>query len=183
MSFTMRIIVVLLLSHTFSLLNALNVPLPPRCRYPERCEALHGRFQESNRRSQSQLFSSSDPSPPLSISEQQTLGVLGTVCAIIVFISEYTLASTGCGVPAGPYGLFGLAEGISYLGVVGVAGYSAFTKIRTGSGLPAGPAGLLEAAEGLSFLAILVGLIVLFLQVNNYGYIPNAVPMEGGMCQ
>ena len=51
-----------------------------------------------------------------------------------------------------------------------------------GSGLPAGPAGLLGAAEGLSFLAIAVGLVVLVLQVTNYGYIPNAVPMEGAMC-
>ena len=52
-----------------------------------------------------------------------------------------------------------------------------------GSGLPAGPYGLLGAAEGVSFLAVLAGLIVLVLQVTNFGYIPNAVPMEGGMCQ
>ena len=52
-----------------------------------------------------------------------------------------------------------------------------------GSGLPAGKYGLLGAAEGLSFLAVFAGLIVLVLQVTNYGYIPNAVPMEGGICQ
>jgi len=51
-----------------------------------------------------------------------------------------------------------------------------------GSGLPAGPAGILGAAEGLSFLSIAVGLTVFFLQITNYGYIPNAVPMEGAMC-
>jgi hypothetical protein len=51
-----------------------------------------------------------------------------------------------------------------------------------GSGLPAGPGGVLGAAEGLSFLAIGIGLVVLVLQITNYGYIPNAVPMEGGMC-
>lgn len=54
--------------------------------------------------------------------------------------------------------------------------------LQQGSGLPSGPAGLLGAAEGLSFLAALVGVVVLVLQVTNYGYIPNAVPMEGGMC-
>jgi hypothetical protein len=54
--------------------------------------------------------------------------------------------------------------------------------VLQGSGLPAGPGGLLGAAEGLSFLAIVAGLVVLALQVTNYGYIPNAVPMEGGMC-
>ena len=51
-----------------------------------------------------------------------------------------------------------------------------------GSGLPAGPGGLLGAAEGLSYVAIAAGAVVLLLQVTNYGYIPNAVPMEGGMC-
>lgn len=41
----------------------------------------------------------------------------------------------------------------------------------------------LVAAEALSYLAIVYGLVVLALQIVNYGYIPNAVPMEGGMCQ
>jgi hypothetical protein len=40
----------------------------------------------------------------------------------------------------------------------------------------------LGAAEGLSFLAILAGVVVLVFQVVDYGYIPNAVPMDGGMC-
>ena len=54
--------------------------------------------------------------------------------------------------------------------------------ILQGKGLPAGPGGILGAAEGLSYLALLAGLLVLFAQVTNYGYIPNAVPVEGGMC-
>jgi hypothetical protein len=96
--------------------------------------------------------------------------------------SEFTLKTTGCGIPAGPFGLFGLVEGISYLIVTGMAVYSVVTKVQTGRGLPAGPYGLLGAAEGLSFLTIAFGLVVLALQIVNYGYIPNAVPMEGGMC-
>ena len=96
--------------------------------------------------------------------------------------SESVLFQTGCGLPAGPLGLVGAAEGISYLSVVGLVGYSLYTKIRTGEGLPSGPGGLLGAAEGISYLAILAGLVVLGLQVTNYGYIPNAVPMEGAMC-
>ena len=51
------------------------------------------------------------------------------------------------------------------------------------TGLPAGKLGLLGLAEGLSFLAIVAGVVVLGLQVTNYGYIPNAVPTEGGICQ
>lgn len=36
---------------------------------------------------------------------------------------------------------FAALEGISYLAVVGIAGWSLYTKITTGKGLPAGPAG------------------------------------------
>jgi len=96
--------------------------------------------------------------------------------------SESVLFQTGCGLPAGPAGLVGAAEGVSYLGVVGLVGFSLFTKITTGSGLPPGPRGVLGLAEGLSYLAVLAGIFVLIAQVTNFGYIPNAVPMEGGMC-
>ena len=115
-------------------------------------------------------------------SDQVLLGSAGTIASLATFYSEFTLKSTGCGLPAGPFGLFGAVEGISYLGVAGLAGFSLFKKVKTGSGLPAGPGGLLGLAEGLSFLAILVGFIVLAFQILDYGYIPNAVPMEGGMC-
>jgi len=115
-------------------------------------------------------------------SDQGVVGAVGSVMALTVFFSEFTLFSTGCGLPAGPFGLIGLAEGLSYFGMVGISGYSVFVKFRTGNGLPAGPLGLLGAAEGLSFLAMIVGSVVLVAQIVNYGYIPNAVPMEGGMC-
>lgn len=61
--------------------------------------------------------------------------------------------------------------------------YSCLTcPSEQGSGLPSGPFGLLGAAEGLSYLAALAGIVALVLQMTNFGYIPNAVPMEGGMC-
>ncbi|KAL7531556.1 hypothetical protein ACHAXR_004109 [Thalassiosira sp. AJA248-18] len=119
----------------------------------------------------------------LSESESSILGIAGIVAANIMIYSESVLFRTGCGLPAGPAGLVGAAEGVSYLGVVGLVAFSLFTKIRTGKGLPSGPGGYLGAAEGLSYLAIIGGVIVLAAQVTNYGYIPNAVPMEGGMCQ
>lgn len=118
----------------------------------------------------------------LSESDQGVVGALGTVASLITLYSEYTLKMTGCGLPAGPAGLLGLAEGLSYISVVGIGGFSLFTKIKQGRGLPAGPGGLLGAAEGLSFVAIFVGLVVLAFQILDYNYIPNAVPMEGGMC-
>jgi hypothetical protein len=115
-------------------------------------------------------------------SDQTILGATGVVASAIMLYSEYTLKQTGCGLPAGPAGLIGAAEGLSYLYVVGLTGFSLWKKVKTGSGLPAGPGGILGAAEGLSFLAIAAGLVVLGFQVLDYGYIPNAVPMEGGMC-
>jgi hypothetical protein len=118
----------------------------------------------------------------MSESDQGVVGAVGTVASLITLYSEYTLKTTGCGLPAGPAGLLGLAEGLSYLSVVGIGAFSLYTKMKRGHGLPAGPGGLLGAAEGLSFLAIVAGLIVLVFQIVDYNYIPNAVPMEGGMC-
>lgn len=118
----------------------------------------------------------------LSESDQFTVGIVGVIASLIVFYSEYTLKMTGCGLPAGPFGLYGAMEGISYLIIVAIAAFSAYTKVSSGSGLPAGPVGLLGAAEGLAYLSILTGLVVLGFQIIDYGYIPNAVPMEGGMC-
>jgi hypothetical protein len=147
-------------------------------------------FHRGNRRSISRRLnksSSSAVAPPqmsrtTSESDQIVLGVSGILASAIMLYSEFTLKTTGCGLPAGPLGIWGAAEGISYVGVLALATYSIYTKIRTGSGLPAGPFGLLGAAEGLSFLAIVVGIAVLGFQILDYGYIPNAVPVEGGIC-
>lgn len=107
---------------------------------------------------------------------------LGLVAAPVVLYSEYVLQTTGCGLPAGPGGALGALEGISYLTVAGIFLWSIVKKVRTGTGLPAGPAGLLGAVEGLSFLAVLAGVVVLGLNLKEYGSIPEAVPTEGGRC-
>jgi hypothetical protein len=67
----------------------------------------------------------------LSESDQGVLGAVGSAMALTVFYSECTLFSTGCGLPAGPFGLLGLAEGLSYLGIIGIGGYSLFVKVRS----------------------------------------------------
>ena len=109
-------------------------------------------------------------------------GAGGVFASAVVLYSEFTLKTTGCGLPAGPFGAVGAVEGISYLAVIGIAGASLATKAKTGSGLKAGPGGLLGLAEGLAFTAIVVGLVVLAFQFNDYGYLPNAIPVEGGRC-
>lgn len=113
-----------------------------------------------------------------------TYGAIGAglVANPIMWWSLFTLKTTGCGLPAGPFGLLGAAEGVSYLVVVGFVGAALYKKATTGSGLPAGPAGLLGAAEGLSFLSVAAGLAVLGFQLADYGYLPEAVPVEGGTC-
>lgn len=119
----------------------------------------------------------------LSSSEVTSLATVGLITSTVMLYSESVLFRTGCGLPAGPYGITGAIEGISYLGTISLVAYSLYTKIRTGSGLPVGPGGVLGAAEGLAYIAIFAGFWVLLSQLANYGYIPNAIPVEGGMCQ
>lgn len=123
-----------------------------------------------------------EPDASESDAETGAYGALGSAASLVVLYSEFTLKTTGCGLPAGPFGVVGAVEGVSYLAIVGIVGASLATKYRTGSGLPAGPGGLLGAAEGLAYLAAVAGLVVLAFQFADYGYLPNAVPMEGGMC-
>lgn len=115
--------------------------------------------------------------------DQFALGLVGTKMSLVMLLSEYVLKTTACGLPAGPYGVIGAVEGLSYLGVTSLVALSLYCKVTTGSGLPSGPKGILGLAEGMSYLAVIVGIIVLVYQVRDFGYIPNAVPMEGGMCR
>jgi hypothetical protein len=113
-----------------------------------------------------------------------TYGAIGAGLAAqpVTWWSLYTLKTTGCGLPAGPFGLLGAAEGVSYLVVVGFVSAAIFSKVTRGSGLPAGPGGLLGAAEGLSFLSAAAGLVVLGFQLSDYGFLPEAIPVDGGRC-
>lgn len=106
--------------------------------------------------------------------------MLGITASLVVLFSEYTLKTTGCGLPAGPFGIVGAVEGLSYLGVVGICANAAskfFSEDEEGD------TGARRIATTLGVSAALVGIAVLALQIADYGYIPNAVPMEGGMCE
>ena len=87
------------------------------------------------------------------------------------------MATTGGGLPAGPFGALGLLEGLSYLAIVGFVGASLLSKVQSGTGLPAGPAGLLGLSEGLSFLSLLAGLATLAYVATGQGCVPNALPI------
>jgi hypothetical protein len=103
-------------------------------------------------------------------------GTLGSAANVVTLYSLYVLRTTGCGLPPGFLGLEGAAEGISYLIVVGIFGWSAITKVQTGSGLPAGPLGLLGLAEGLSFLTVFGGIGVALLNLVTYNFLPGFLP-------
>ena len=91
------------------------------------------------------------------------------VCAVC----RWTLKTTGKGLPEGPGGIFGALEGVSYLVVLGIIGWSVSTKVRTGSGLPSGPGGALGAVEGLSYLSILGAAAVFGLTFLERGSLPG----------
>jgi hypothetical protein len=79
-----------------------------------------------------QLYSSSNnEDESMSESNQGILGAIGCVASLTVLYSEFVLLNTGCGLPAGPYGLVGLVEGLSYLTVIGIAKLSLYTKNKT----------------------------------------------------
>ena len=149
-------------------------PLPRAAHASRRPAAL--RAQRTRR-----TVAASASDEPLS-SLDSALLVLGGVSAPICLFSEWTLFQTGCGVPAGPGGVFGAIEGVSYLGLVAFLVASVQRKVTTGTGLPAGPGGALGAVEGVVYLTALLGLGVAGQQLLTAGELPNAIPVEGGKC-
>jgi hypothetical protein len=65
---------------------------------------------------------------------------VGVVALPVVAWSEFTLVSTGCGLPPGPGGALGALEGLCYVGMGGLLTWSLVSRINTGKGLPAGDA-------------------------------------------
>jgi len=119
------------------------------------------------------LYGSGSGKLPLGIA-----GIAGVCAQPLVWVSLFSVATTGGGLPAGPFGLLGLAEGLSYLTIVGFVAATLISKVRAGSGLPAGPGGLLGAAEGLSFISLAAGLAVLaYTATGTTGCVPNALPL------
>ena len=132
---------------------------------------------------------------------------IGSIAAAMVVLrSEFVLKTTGCGLPAGPYGVVGAMEGLSYVVVVLTCATAIANYVSSSSAAAAAPAPAVVVddensssssartsstiasttkliAIALSSTAILLGIIVVIFQVLDYGYIPNAVPMKGGMCE
>ena len=56
--------------------------------------------------------------------------VLGAVSNPLVLYSLFVLKTTGSGLPPGPFGLYGAAEGVGFLVVFGIVGWSLATKVK-----------------------------------------------------
>ncbi|KAK9797086.1 hypothetical protein WJX73_006883 [Symbiochloris irregularis] len=107
------------------------------------------------------------------------LATAALVAVPVVLWSEYTLKVTGCGLPPGPSGALGAAEGVSYIAVAAVAVWSLASAIRLRGGRApreGGQPGWRTAAVGSVYATISAGLVVLGLQVHDRGYIPGALP-------
>eukprot|EP00244_Chara_vulgaris_P011639 TRINITY_DN5861_c0_g1_i1.p1 TRINITY_DN5861_c0_g1~~TRINITY_DN5861_c0_g1_i1.p1 ORF type:complete len:285 (-),score=25.95 TRINITY_DN5861_c0_g1_i1:396-1223(-) len=98
----------------------------------------------------------------------------GLISLPVVAWSLFTLKTTGCGLPPGPGGSLGALEGISYLVVIGIAGWSLIEKLK---GTPT-ENGVANVVATLSYLTLLAGALVFGLQLLDYGYIPPPVPGE-----
>lgn len=98
------------------------------------------------------------------------VGGLGVAANMVVAYSLYVIKTTGCNiVPKFSLEGFLLEQGACVAAVLGIFSWSIWTKAKTGSGLPPGPAGMLGAAEGLSFLTVLAGIVVLGLNLSEFG--------------
>ncbi|CAK0862745.1 unnamed protein product, partial [Prorocentrum cordatum] len=96
-----------------------------------------------------------DPASPAG-----TVGAAAVSVAVLPYIplslySSYVLVTTGSGLPAGPNGVYGAAEGFATLTVFLVSLWSLVSFVTRARGLPAGPLSLLGAAQLGSYLAVL----------------------------
>lgn len=97
-------------------------------------------------------------------SSLRLLDVLGYSCQPVVWLSLYYVSTTGGGLPAGPFGLVGALEGLSYLLMVGYVVNSL-------------GASSLRPVESLSRLTLTAGLCTLGFLILQQGCVPNAKPI------
>ena len=110
--------------------------------------------------------------------QESLVGTVGLISQPIVWSSLYLVRTTGGGYPAGPFGILGLVEGVSYLVVVYLAATSLWKNVVTGGrfykeNIPP----LVGKAETLSVVTLVVALLVLLSLVADQGCVPNAKPI------
>lgn len=87
------------------------------------------------------------------------------------------MRTTGGGYPAGPFGLLGLLEGMSYLIVVGFAAAFAWKNLIVDSSDKKDVVSAEDWAERASVISLVLALVVLLSLVVDRGCVPNAKPL------
>jgi hypothetical protein len=122
----------------------------------------------------SKEYSSSDDEDPLRRNVSVSVGMIAQP---IVWVSLYFVASTGAGLPSGPFGLIGALEGISYLVIVAVAGKDVYRTI-VGKRVENQQVRPIDSVvTRLSYVSVFAGLVVLASLVLKQGCVPNAKPI------
>ena len=109
-------------------------------------------------------------------SERNESPLLSVVSLGIVWVSLATVATTGAGLPPGPFGILGALEGVSYLIMLALVGKFAYRNIAEADedDLKSG-VGIL--AERLAIFTLALSLLVLASLVVRQGCVPNATPI------
>lgn len=165
--------------------NLMNIYSSSSSRFPPPITLFSG-SQETNEKDEDIIITADDADMDGTLVDVGE--ILGTIASIVVLRSEFVLKTTGCGLPAGPFGIVGAIEGISYLVVVATCASAVVDYFSSDddsdSSSPKKTATIARrVAVWLSLAAAIVGVAVLAFQLTDYGYVPNAVPMEGGMCE
>ena len=116
-------------------------------------------------------FNNGDSEP----NNNSLVSAVGVGAQPIVWISLATVATTGAGLPPGPFGLLGALEGMSYLimlALVGKVVYQNFVGDRDATS-----SNSTEFAERLAIFSLSLGLLVLASLVEKQGCVPNAKPI------
>lgn len=100
--------------------------------------------------------------------------VAGLISNPVVLCSLISVVNTRSGLPAGPFGLLGGLEGVSYLVIVG---FTLNVLRRQVISKDEVPTGLFAVAETLSLASVIGGLAVLLFLVKDAGCVPNAKPL------
>ncbi|CAB9517716.1 expressed unknown protein [Seminavis robusta] len=108
-----------------------------------------------------------------SLSTSSVTTAIGAACQPVVWVSLYSVATTRAGLPAGPFGLVGAVEGLSYLVVVGLALSYMFSPSKEENDAKT----TTITVEQVSLGTVTVGLLTLAWLVADQGCVPNAKPI------
>lgn len=115
--------------------------------------------------------------------QQKLVSAIAIPSLPILAYSELTLLRTGCGLPAGPYGLIGAAEGVSYLVISAIVILSLYSKFSTRTETANKEEGnIISFIEAVSLFLAVSGLAIAAYTAVIYGGLPNAVPGVGSRC-